>query len=425
MNEEVLAVTKNKDSSLTKKLQHAVLLSAGNICRDKQVFFSHLFYDNFTPTMDKPLRDSKPQKETLFESWVYRIPALLFERESKTLLAFAEQRRSEDDSNAKNLVVKKGKLKKDKISDVRTIEWSDFKPLNKARFEGHRSMNPCPVYDKTQKTLFLFFICVEGTVSEGWQRKHYTNKAHLCYITSKDLGETWSRLTDLTDQLGEIKTWATFAVGPGHGLQTESGRLIVPTYAYTSSCSSCLSCDKCKCNAPYALPLYSDDSGQTWKFGKMLQKESIECEMAEFFDDKDKSFIYCNARTRGGHREEAVSESTGKDFSILSSAEKLVETGSGCQGSVVSFPAQNEGAGDDPSQNKNKWLLFTHPSDKSKRTKLGVYLNKSPGDPNAWSKPWIINEGPSGYSDLAYIGDGWFVCLMECGEKKETESVSE
>lgn len=66
--------------------------------------------------------DSKPQKETLYESCVYRIPALLYEREKETLLAFAEQRRTEDDSNAKNLVMKTGRVKKDKISDVRTIE---------------------------------------------------------------------------------------------------------------------------------------------------------------------------------------------------------------------------------------------------------------------------------------------------------------
>ncbi|XP_035515273.1 sialidase-4-like [Morone saxatilis] len=364
------------------------------------------------------------RKRTVFyskEKEVYRIPALFYDNDKQIFMAFAEQRRTEDDSNAKNLVMKTGTLKIEESSG-----WSELKLVKEAHLHGYRPMNPCPVYEKRSKKLFLFFISVEGTVSECCQRFWGCNKARLCYVTTTDAGQSWSSVTDLTNKLGEIKNWSTFAVGPGHGLQTESGRLIVPTYAYTSCHDSCLSCDKkcCKSNAPYALSLHSDDSGQTWHFGKMLQNESIECEMAEFFDDKNKSFIYCNARRRGGHRKEAVSKNTGQEFSKPSSAEKLVETGSGCQGSVVSFPAQNEGADGDQSQNKNKWLLFTHPSDESRRIDLGVYLNKSPGDPKAWSKPWIINRGPSGYSDLAYIGDGWFACLMECGEKKETEQIA-
>ncbi|XP_071329407.1 sialidase-3-like [Trachinotus anak] len=353
------------------------------------------------------------QPHAVFKSHVYRIPALFHERESETLLAFAEQRRTAADSTAEKLVMKTGKLREDSPG-VKTVEWSDFKPVKEAKIEGHRSMNPCPVYEENNKTLFLFFICVEGTVEERWQIQNCTNKARLCYITSKDLGQSWSNVTDLTDSLEEIKNWATFAVGPGHGLQMKGGRLIVPVYGYA------------KKGDPHALALYSDDCGDHWQFGKMLPTESIECEMAEFFDEGDKSFIYCNARSQGGNRVEAVSEIDGHQFSKLSCPSTLVETGNGCQGSVISFPAQSEDANtkSDQSQNKNKWLLFTHPSDRSKRIDLGVYLNKSPQDPKAWSKPWIINRGPSGYSDLVYIDHGWFVCLMERGEKTETEQIA-
>uniref|UniRef100_A0A4W6D212 Exo-alpha-sialidase n=1 Tax=Lates calcarifer TaxID=8187 RepID=A0A4W6D212_LATCA len=118
---------------------------------------------------------------------------------------------------------------------------------------------------------------------------------------------------------------------------------------------------------------------------------------------------------------EAVSENGGADFHTLSNATKLVETGSGCQGSVVSFPAQDEGA---DTEGDPKWLLYTHPSNKSKKTDLGVYVSKSPKDPSKWSKPWIINSGPSGYSDLVYIGNCCFACLVECGVKKETEQIA-
>ncbi|XP_018557782.1 sialidase-3-like [Lates calcarifer] len=366
--------------------------------------------------------DIELQNKTVFKTHsavVYRIPALFYDRNSETLLAFAEQRETADDASTKKLVMRRGTLK-DESSGAKTIEWSELKPVEKAKLDNYRPMNPCPVFEKNTNTLYLFFICVKSTYSEMWQRWLGCNKARLCYITSTDLGQNWSDVTDLTDKLYEIKNWATFAVGPGHGLQMKTGRLIVPVHAY-DSCSSCCCCIMCNCSVPHARALYKDIDDSTWKLGNMLQTQSGECQMAEIFDGDSKSSIYCNARSQGGWRVEAVSENGGADFPTLSNATKLVETDSGCQGSVVSFPAQDEGA---DTEGDPQWLLYTHPSNKSKRTDLGVYVSKSPKDPSKWSKPWIINSGPSGYSDLAYIGKGWFACLMECGVKKETEQIA-
>ncbi|XP_036956287.1 sialidase-3-like [Acanthopagrus latus] len=370
---------------------------------------------------NKPSHPKIQEERTVFlskDNEVYRIPSLFYDRDKKIFIAFAEQRSTADDAHAKHLVMKTGMLKKEESTGVRAIEWSELKVVKEAHLDGHRPMNPCPVYEKTSKTLFLFFICVQGIVAECWQRFWGCNRARLCYITTKDGGQTWSSVTDLT-HLPDINEWATFAVGPGHGLQTESGRLIIPTYAY-ASCSASYCCISCYCAIPYGLALYSDDKGSSWEFGEMLETKSVECEMVEVSDDAGHNYIYCNARSEGGYRVEAIDDGAG--FKTLPSAGKLVETGKGCQGSVVSFPALSEGATTDSSP--NKWLLYTHPSDQSNRINLGVYLNKTPQDPNGWSKPWIINSGPSGYSDLAYIGDGWFACLMECGVQKYTEQIA-
>uniref|UniRef100_A0A4W6FU38 exo-alpha-sialidase n=1 Tax=Lates calcarifer TaxID=8187 RepID=A0A4W6FU38_LATCA len=215
----------------------------------------------------------------VFKSVVYRIPALFYETESNTLLAFAEQRETEANCTAKELVNKSHNLL-----------------VEKAKLDNYRPLNPCPVFEKNTKTLFLFFICVEDRVEEQWQIKNRTNKARLCYITSEDLGQNWSEVTDLTYTLGEIKNWATFAVGPGHGLQMKKGRLIVPVYAYVCSSSS-----KSNEATSYAFALYSDDRGSTWKLGQMLQTQSGECQMAEIFDG-DKSSIYCNACSQGAYK---------------------------------------------------------------------------------------------------------------------------
>ncbi|CAK6975372.1 sialidase-3-like [Scomber scombrus] len=346
-------------------------------------------------------------KETIFTTVVYRIPALIYLGDDK-ILCFAERRKTTNDASTVALDMRTGKVNRNKESNPEvTIKWSELNPVKEAHLHGCRPMNPCPVYEKKSKTLFLFFICVKDGVTEGHQRRHHKNETHLCYIKSTDDGQNWSEVTVFTEnELDELKKWDTMAVGPGHGIQMESGRLIVPLCAYYRENSS-----------PISLCLYSDDQGNTWKLSRKLKMKSNECEMAEVFDDKGKSRIYCNARN-AKYRVQAVSEDGGEEFSSFDK-KHLNDTNTGCQGSVVSFPDQSE-----VQPVHNKWLLFSHPTDKSKRVNLGVYLNKSPLDPTQWSKPLIINSGPSGYSDLAYIDDGWFVCLMECGEQTETEQIA-
>ncbi|XP_035033788.2 sialidase-4-like [Hippoglossus stenolepis] len=365
--------------------------------------------------------ENQLQEQPVFDyqdGCVYRIPALFYNRNSQTLLAFAEKWKTLTDSDAKKLVMKTGKLKED---DPNEIQWSELKEVENALLPAYRTMSPCPVYDEKNNKLYLFFNCVENGVEEIWQINNCCNKARLCYITTTDDGENWSALTDLTPKLQEICGWATFAVGPGHGLQTKSGRLIVPVYAYPIE-------PDCKASTSYALALYADDPYTEWKFGNRLRTKSGECQMAELLDDEGNYVVYCNARSTKGHRVEDVSQNEGVNFSnqtVSEGSEKLVDTGDGCQGSVVSFPAQSEDADVSKKDNSKKtWLLYTHPTHVKERVDLGVYLNKSPQDPDKWSKPWIINSGTSGYSDLAYIGKGWFVCLMERGEGKELNQIS-
>ena len=193
-------------------------------------------------------------------------------------------------------------------------------------------MNHCPVFERNDKSLFLFFICVFGNTSEQQQIATRKNAARLCYVTSGDYGQTWSEdgknVTEST--IGDmVRHWATFAVGPGHGLQLESGRLIIPTHAQYISTTV----------KPHALAVYSDDSGNKWHIGEMLKAHSGECEIAEITDHEGRHHVYCNSRSTRGHRVEALSETEGTSFDKPRLAHQLVETGKGCQGSVVGFPA--------------------------------------------------------------------------------------
>ncbi len=300
------------------------------------------------------------------------------------------------------------------------FQWvSGHQLLSSACLPNHRSMNPCPVYERKSKTLFLFFICVPIGVSEGDQIKNNTNQARLCYIMSEDTGKTWSCTIDLTaDVIGEQeKAWATFAVGPGHGVQMKRGRLIIPAYAYC--CTGNPDCTSSFCSfTPFALAFYSDDQGITWKVGNQMDVESCECQMAEIIDEEGKSSLYCNARTRLGYRTEALSYNSGQGFGTVLSPSKLIETGKGCQGSVLSFLEQ--------SSPPKTWLLYSHPSSPKNRVDLGLYLNKTPLDSSGWpGEPLLIlHHGPSAYSDLVEYEPGRFACLMECGTEHENEEIA-
>ena len=82
-----------------------------------------------------------------------------------------------------------------------SLQWEDMRVLGTAFLPGHRSMNPCPVYDEFTGTLFLFFIAVLGHTSESYQLVTGKNVTRLCYICSTDDGDTWSPVTDLTKRV--------------------------------------------------------------------------------------------------------------------------------------------------------------------------------------------------------------------------------
>ncbi|KAJ3590225.1 hypothetical protein NHX12_008179 [Muraenolepis orangiensis] len=348
----------------------------------------------------------------------YRIPSLVRLPGAPWYLAFAEKRSSPSDSDAIGLVMRRGQVTEDA-----SIQWSPCEELSSARLPGHRTMNPCPVYDDNTQTLFLFFICVRGHVTEQHQIRTGHNQTRLCRVTSGDRGASWSAAEDLTESaIGKpLGRWATFGVGPGHGVRLAAGRLVVPAYAYYERVN-------CFCLFPLpftvqprALSVYSDDAGRTWHAGQLLGAVSCECEMAEVTDGEGTSRLYCNARRGGSCRVEALSRDSGEHFEEPRKAKALAEPRHGCQGSVVGFPAPNRSE----SAGTPTWLAFSHPTDKRRRRDLGVYLNRTPLHRSGWEPPVVIHRGPSGYSDLAYDRDlRRFSCLLECGEHSELEQIA-
>ncbi|NWX14033.1 NEUR2 protein, partial [Aegotheles bennettii] len=356
-------------------------------------------------------------QEMLFQNgtWSYRIPALLYLPRFSIILAFAEEREDMKDEHAKLIVMRRG------IHDPTThrVQWSSMETIVSAQLKGHRSMNPCPVYDELTGKLILFFIAIPGKISEQHQLTTKINLVRLCYVTSVNQGRTWSAAQDVTNStIGrEYRNWATFAVGPGHGLQLANRprSLVIPAYAYRIL-------DPRQHPTPHAFCFISSDHGTTWEMGNFIEGESAgECQVAEVHNCGG-WVLYCNARSSKGARVQAVSYNNGVDFVGDQRVEKLVEPPSGCQGSVVAFPPPL-GVGC-----RDSWLLYTHPTDPKARRDLGIYLNKSPLNPEFWTKPSILFKGLCAYSDLQYMGIGpdgspLFSCLFEYGIHHQCEEI--
>ncbi|NXQ16125.1 NEUR4 protein, partial [Peucedramus taeniatus] len=414
-----------------------------------------------------------PARTVLFEKEsngvTYRVPALLYLPCVAKLLAFAEERLSADDAHANLLVLRRGTIYGS------YVEWEDMRVLETATLQHHRSMNPCPLYDEFTDTLFLFFITVLGRTPEAYQIVTGQNVTRLCCVTSADQGLSWSTATDLTQQVigATIKDWATFALGPGHGIQLRSGRLLVPAYSYHIDCKECFG-QLCK-TTPHSFAFYSDDHGRGWRFGEFIPNlQTGECQLVSVDEEDGSNVLYCNARSPLGFRVQALSTDDGAVFHGGQLVQRLVEPPHGCHGSVIGFPAPfvyvptasqdaamplrgsvcrllpgaRRGFGHPPTRRAGAtssptpffqaptWILYSHPTSSMSRVNMGVHLSTFPRDAESWTEPWVIYEGPSAYSDLAYmelpyrdapVAGGTaiaFACLYENGMRSPYEQIS-
>ncbi|XP_030055860.1 sialidase-3 isoform X2 [Microcaecilia unicolor] len=357
-----------------------------------------------------------PERTKLFklelDGITYRIPALVYIETEKTFVAFAERHRKVKDKDVTDLVMKRGFYRNG------YVEWEGTQTLHHAAMKDCRTKNPCPVYEDSYKVLFLFFNCIPNKISEN-QQKCRGNSTQLCYVYSNDYGVTWSLPIDLTNMVSKaFPKLVTFSVGPGHGIQMQSGKLILPAYAHVAK-YMCLCIFPCYAQSR-SFYIFSEDCGKTWHVSKGIQKfETSECQVAEIVSKDGESMIYCNARSTGKSRIEALGQVVGAEFQYVEKSKKLKETNTGCHGSVISFLGKEK-----PNQDPKCWLLYSHPTTKDQQD-LGVWFNISPERSKGWSTPHIIYQGPSGYSDLAHCKDpDIFAIIFECGSQTEYEEIS-
>jgi sialidase-1 len=317
----------------------------------------------------------------------YRIPALICTK-SGTILAFSEGRRDDSkDGTPTDIVLKRspgnaGKwapayvpLKSEGRNRHNTMMWLPLQTLIRNN-QGEAWMNPVPVIDQTDGTIYLLVNLYPQPYKDA--------PADIWSIKSTDEGATWSQPIDITPGAGKHE------LGPGVGIQLQSGRLLVQHYKGV---------------------IYSDDHGKSWKPGGEAPGEFNETQVVELTDG---SLLF--SRRNAPNRVMLFSKDKGETWTQPIAHPGLPDPD--CQGSMIRYTRQDQG------YSKNR-ILFSNPVsgaigagtvESDARGRFNVTVRLSYDEGKTWPVAKLIRNGPGAYSSMTVLPDGSVGILFETGE---------
>lgn len=182
---------------------------------------------------------------------VYRIPAIITTGLG-TILAFAEGRPSVNDLGENDIVLKRS-LDGGQSWQAMSVPL----PHALANLATRGFSNPTPVVDRTTGDIFLF--ASRPALSGA------NNSAEIYVTKSTDDGISWSAPTDISADIRPNGDKYMLS-GPGHAIQMDNGRLIIPFYSRALN-------DNAQSGVPHVA--YSDDHGGSWHLGGEVPKPAV------------------------------------------------------------------------------------------------------------------------------------------------------
>ncbi|MBW2267433.1 MAG: exo-alpha-sialidase [Deltaproteobacteria bacterium] len=350
------------------------------------------------------------EKQELFEArtagyHVYRIPGLLTTKRG-TVIAHCEARKGVTDWEPIDICMRR--------STDGGVTWGEpYVVLDHTRFDPDK-----PVHS---------FSCFADRVTGDVHVLFCNDYAHVYYMKSEDDGATFSEPRDVTptfDAFKQVVPWRVVAVGPGHSIQLENGRLVGAVWMSDGTDDE-VAPGKIGHRPSEVAAVYSDDHGETWLAGDFVVRNEErfrnpnETCLVQLSDGQ----VLFNTRTESHAHRRLISRSpNGADgWTQPEFDDALVEPI--CFGSIIGWDAvegrrivfANPGVLERTMQGgPGSWGIG--PEERGKffdRKNLTVRL--STDDCQTWSASRLLEDGPSGYSDLTVLRDGTLLCLYECG----------
>jgi len=310
----------------------------------------------------------------------YRIPSVIATTKG-TLLAFCEGRKhTSRDQSPTDMVLKRS------LDGGKT--WAPMQVVVKALPDA--AMDPCPVVDRTTGTIWLVY----DRWPEGYQGSKIAglgmNAVTVWETHSTDDGATWSKPRNIT-ATAKKADWTGIAHGPGVGIQTRSGRLVIPCNHYSKGRRCVL--------------IWSDDHGKTWQLGGETGPKMSESQVVELADGT----LMLNMRSYRGKHRRAIATSTdgGRTWSEIRDDPTLIEPV--CQASFLRYTLAGE-------HGRNR-LLFANPAHEKSRVNGTVRLSYDEG--KTWPVAKTLVPGGYAYSCLTVLKDMSLGCLYETESYKK------
>lgn len=319
----------------------------------------------------------------------YRIPCLVTTKKG-TLLAVCDARypSSEDPPNNIDQVVKRS-------TDLGRT-WSSMQTI--IGFPGMQAAgDPSVLVDQRTGRVWVFYAyCPEGIGSHN-SEPGFTGKTIQTHaVFSDDDGLTWSKPIDLTPQT-KPKSWMTTWPGPGRGMQTRDGTLVVPFNGQEKS------------QVWTSHVIFSRDQGKTWTLSAPAGHGTSESQAVEL-NDGSWMMNMRNERSdfKGGVRQVAVTHDRGKTWSAQKGDPALVEPA--CQASILRFTSKKEGSDKDR-------ILFSNPARGKVDDRWDMTIRLSYDEGRTWPVSKLVYHNRASYSCLTILPDGTIGLLFEKGEK--------
>ena len=322
----------------------------------------------------------------------YRIPSVV-QAPDGTLIALAEGRRDNRGDPGNGHIDLVYKISRDGGSS-----WSKRRFFDHSE-EGWSASNPTAVVERDSGRVFVLFNRWKpGCGGRNSRPGTLDNQLWLRY--SDNNGETWSEAVDITEQGRDVERWGKAVFGPGHGIQTADGRLVIPVNAPREKG------DDLQNTASFAL--YSDDKGQSWMRGEQIGRATDENQIVELDDGR----LLMDARQRGDdvpHRWNSVSTDGGESWSPPREGQKVTKI---CAGIIRCSQ---------PGDTEKSFLLWSAPKGPGRRD---LVLRISGDQGASFPAETLVGSGPTAYSDLAALDDGSVAILWEGGEESLYEKIT-